>query len=214
MFNTDINTNNKFITFEGIDGCGKTTQSKRLSDHLESLGEPVIVTSELNGTGVYEKFKDILMNYNIEPLTEILLVMAARHEHLQLTLLPAFHANKWVICDRFIDSTASYQGQYRGFGIDGIYELHHEIIPGIQADITFFIDLDVEESIRRANYRDSNSGIPYEGKCTAKYQRIKDHFTQLLNMRPDRIVRIDANGLSAEEVHAKVVEVLRERKII
>ena len=215
---------NKFITFEGIDGCGKTTQSELLSQHLIALGEPVVVTSELHGQAFYKTAKDLLMDYNIEPFTETLLLMAIRYEHAQKVILPAMSINKkWVICDRFVDSTACYQGQYRDIGIDTVYKLHKDLIYGFMPDITFFLDLNIETSVKFTQIRDrlgpheyiSGKKIKdYENKSIKMYKRIRDHFIQLLDRFPDRMVRIDANGLSADEVHAKVLEVLTERKLI
>lgn len=111
----------KFITFEGGEGSGKSTQSKMLYDYLESKNVNVLLTREVGGTLEAEKIRDILLHSHLLPMTELMLVMAARFEHMSKIIIPALKQGIWVICDRFIDSTAAYQGINSDIGIDKIF---------------------------------------------------------------------------------------------
>ncbi len=140
-----------FITFEGIDGSGKTTQSKLLANHFKQIhGENnVVSTREPGGTDFAEKIRGVLLTNNIDPISELLLIISMRHEHMKKLILPALAEGKIVICDRFIDSTIAYQGY--GFGVDLklIEDLHR--LAGVRyPDITFILDIDVKVGLSRA----------------------------------------------------------------
>jgi dTMP kinase len=137
----------KFITFEGGEGSGKTTQSKLLFEYLKSQNIKCIWTREIGGTEIAEKIRDIILHNEIHIMTELLLVMAARKEHIENVILPALLGGVTVVCDRFIDSTLCYQGQ--SLGIAKVLGLHKEVFGDFFPDLTFFIDVPVEEGLRR-----------------------------------------------------------------
>jgi dTMP kinase len=198
----DIPRTAKFITFEGGEGSGKSTQSKLLYEHLLSQGIEAILTREIGGTKEAEAMREIVLHSKLAPTSELLLIMAARYEHVDNVILPALNSGKWVICDRFIDSTACYHGRL-GFGV--AYTLHNMFIPlKLIPHLTFFIDVPVEIGLQRALERGGNNkfedkGIDFHRQVHVNYESVAECFSE-------RIVRIDANNLSINEVHNKVIE--------
>jgi len=142
-----------FITFEGIEGCGKSTQAKRLVNRLRELAVPLVFTLEPGGTNVGQKIRHILLdsrNKHLSPLTELLLYAADRAQHVEEVIKPALEQEKWVLCDRFFDATTVYQGYARGLDMKLIDTLNEKASPGIRPDITFLIDCAVEIGLERA----------------------------------------------------------------
>ncbi len=142
-----------FITFEGIEGCGKSTQAKRLVNHLRELAVPLVFTLEPGGTTVGQKIRLILLdsrNQHLSPLAELLLYAADRAQHVEEVIKPALEQGKWVLCDRFFDATTVYQGYARGLDMKLIVTLNEKASPGIRPDITFLIDCAVEVGLKRA----------------------------------------------------------------
>ncbi len=142
-----------FITFEGIEGCGKSTQAKRLVNRLKELAVPLVFTLEPGGTSVGQKIRRILLdsrNQHLSPLTELLLYAADRAQHVEEVIKPALEQEKWVLCDRFFDATTVYQGYARGLDMKLIVTLNEKASPGIRPDITFLIDCAVEIGLERA----------------------------------------------------------------
>jgi dTMP kinase len=142
-----------FITFEGIEGCGKSTQAKRLVNRLKELAVPLVFTLEPGGTNVGQKIRRILLdsrNQYLSPLTELLLYAADRAQHVEEVIKPALEQEKWVLCDRFFDATTVYQGYARGLDMKLIVTLNEKASPGIRPDITFLIDCAVEIGLERA----------------------------------------------------------------
>ena len=142
-----------FITFEGIEGCGKSTQAKRLVNRLRELAVPLVFTLEPGGTSVGQKIRRILLdsrNQHLSPLTELLLYAADRAQHVEEVIKPALKQKKWVLCDRFFDATTVYQGYARGLDMKLIVTLNEKASPGIRPDITFLIDCAVEIGLERA----------------------------------------------------------------
>jgi dTMP kinase len=142
-----------FITFEGIEGCGKSTQAKRLVNRLRELAVPLVFTLEPGGTNVGQKIRHILLdsrNQHLSPLTELLLYAADRAQHVEEVIKPALEQEKWVLCDRFFDATTVYQGYARGLDMKLIVTLNEKASPGIRPDITFLIDCAVEIGLERA----------------------------------------------------------------
>jgi dTMP kinase len=142
-----------FITFEGIEGCGKSTQAKRLVNRLRELTVPLVFTLEPGGTNVGQKIRRILLdsrNQHLSPLTELLLYAADRAQHVEEVIKPALEQEKWVLCDRFFDATTVYQGYARGLDMKLIVTLNEKASPGIRPDITFLIDCAVEIGLERA----------------------------------------------------------------
>lgn len=142
-----------FITFEGIEGCGKSTQAKRLVNRLRELAVPLVFTLEPGGTSVGQKIRHILLdsgNQHLSPLTELLLYAADRAQHVEEVIKPALEQENWVLCDRFFDATTVYQGYARGLDMKLIVTLNEKASPGIRPDITFLIDCAVEIGLERA----------------------------------------------------------------
>ena len=196
----------KFITFEGGEGCGKSTQCKMLYDYLQSCNIKVLLTREIGGTDSAEVIRDSIVNKELLPISELMLVMAARYEHIQKLILPKLQDNYWVIGDRFVDSTACYQGLASEIGIDKIYRLHQELMLNLMPDITFFIDVEPVEALHRAlSRKDSNKfeqkSLDFHRLVYQKYQNITEQFS-------NRIIKIKANNLTVQEVHSKILDCL------
>lgn len=196
-----------FITFEGGEGCGKSTQSKMLYEYLASKGIDAILTREIGGTPVGEQIRDIVVNQELDRITEIFLAMAARKEHLNHVIMPALKANKWVICDRFIDSTAAYQAKDFSHMWE-IYWLYKDFMQGLLPDKTFFIKVLPEVALSRIKDRKNNN--KFEAKPLDFHEEVYAGFRCIANeMYPNRIVKIDAFDRSIEEVHLEILEYLK-----
>ncbi|MFY9589458.1 dTMP kinase [Rickettsia endosymbiont of Halotydeus destructor] len=193
----------KFITFEGGEGCGKSTQSKMLHQYLLSKNVPVVLTREIGGTGVAEKMRDILIHEDLLPMSELLQVMAARYDHIHKKILPSLQEGYTVICDRFIDSTACYQGQYPKIGRDLVYNLHKSLMTDIMPDITFFIDVKPEIAIERIAKRDANN--KFDIKDLDFHQNIYNGFKELAEKFPERIITIDASNFDTQIIHKMII---------
>lgn len=194
----------KFITFEGVEGCGKSTQSNMLYQYLLSQNIPVDLTREVGGTISAEKMRDILVNQDLLPMSELLQIMAARYEHIHKKIIPKLNSGISVICDRFVDSTACYQGQ--DIGIDLVYDLHKSLISDVMPDITFFIDIDPNIALPRALVRGNNN--KFESKNIEFHQKVYDGFQYISAKFPNRIVKINASTLSVQEIHDIIVAML------
>jgi dTMP kinase len=199
-------TKAKFITFEGLEGCGKSTQCKMLYDYLLLKNIKVILTREIGGVDSAEAIRDIVVNKELLPMSELMLVMAARHEHIQKLILPKLQDNHWVICDRFIDSTVCYQGITPEIGKDKIYLLHQQLMLNLLPDITYFIDVEPNEALSRTLNRNDNN--KFEDKNLEFHRQVYQGFHNLAKQFPKRIVRIDANDLTKEQVHQEILRVL------
>src|SRR5271157_786725 len=141
-----------FITFEGIDGCGKSTQSKLLAGRLKRAGYKVVYTREPGGTRLAEKLRDILLHpaNKISPLAELFLYEASRAEHVSKIILPAVRSKKIVVCDRFFDATVAYQGYGRGLDLNVIETLNRFASTGLTPDLTILLDISAREGLKRA----------------------------------------------------------------
>ncbi len=199
--------NGKFITFEGGEGCGKSTQSDMLHQYLLSQNIRTDLTHEVGGTIAAEKMRDILVYQDLLPMSELLQVMAARYEHVHKRIIPKLNSGVSVICDRFVDSTACYQGQE--VGTDLVYELHKSLISPVMPDITFFIDIEPNIALARAWARGNNN--KFESKNIEFHQKVYDKFQYISDKFPDRIVTINAAYLSANEIHDIIVVMLTRK---
>lgn len=182
-----------FITFEGTEGCGKSTQVHLLTRHLESDGHEVVVTREPGGTPIAEAIRDLLLdpaNEAMAPTAELLLYEAARAQHVQEKIRPALDEGKIVICDRFYDSTTAYQGAGRKLPEIDIESLHELATQGLTPDLTIFLDLPVEEGLRRA--KSAGPADRIENEALEFHERVYAGFIQLAEKYPARIKRIDA----------------------
>lgn len=188
-----------FITFEGGEGIGKSTQCQMLYEYLKSQNIPVILTREVGGTNVAEKMREILVHTDLLPMSELLQAMAARYDHMVKKIIPALQAGNIVICDRFIDSTACYQGLELENGIELVYNLHKDLMPPLMPDITFFIDVESSIAIERVNSRNMSNKFDVRGLDF--YNKIYDCFKELSEKFHERIVTIKASDLNPEQVH-------------
>ena len=194
-----MNLSGKFISFEGIDGCGKSTQAKILSTELTACGHKVLLTREPGGSEGAEEIRNLLLTGNPDRWsaeTEILLFTAARRDHLERTILPALQSGTTVICDRFADSTRVYQGVTRGDLRDLVDQLDEAMIPR-QPDITFLIDLDPNIGLTRALER-SNTEARFEEFGLEMQIKLREGFLNLANEFPKRFIVVDGNRSEAE----------------
>jgi len=194
-----LNLSGKFISFEGIDGCGKSTQAKILSEKLISCGHKILLTREPGGSDGAEEIRNLLLTGNTDRWsaeTEILLFTAARRDHLERTILPALENGLAVICDRFSDSTRVYQGVTRGDLRDLVDQLDSAMIPR-QPDITVLIDLDPNISLARAIER-SNNEARFEDFGVEMQIKLRKGFLSLAHEFPNRFMVIDGNRTEAE----------------
>lgn len=195
-----------FITFEGADGCGKTTQMKLLADYLKNNGHEVVITREPGGKGLGEKVREILLNYDgeVSDRCESFLFLADRAQNIDIIVKPAVEAGKIVLCDRHIDSTVAYQGYGRGLDIERINMLNNLATNGRKPDLTFVFDIDVETSMQRVGKekdRMENAGKEF-------HNRVRFGYLELAKQEPDRIKVIDATK-SIEEIHACVIDIIK-----
>ena len=194
-----MNLSGKFISFEGIDGCGKSTQARILSTKLTACGKKVLLTREPGGSEGAEEIRNLLLTGNTDRWsaeTEILLFTAARRDHLERTILPALQSGTTVICDRFSDSTRVYQGVTRGDLRDLVDQLDDAMIPR-QPDITFLIDLDPNIGLTRALER-SNTEARFEEFGLELQIKLREGFLNLANEFPKRVMVVDGNRSEAE----------------
>lgn len=196
-----------FITFEGPDGCGKTTQMKLLAEYLEKKGEEVVLTREPGGKGLGEKVREILLNYDgeVSERCESFLFLADRAQNIDIIVNPAVKAGKIVLCDRHIDSTVAYQGYGRGLDIKRINMLNNLATNGKKPDLTFVFDVDVETSMKRVGKekdRMESAGIDF-------HNRVRQGYLELAKQEPNRIKVIDATK-SIEEIHDEVINILKK----
>lgn len=189
----------KFITFEGGEGSGKTSQSKLLHQYLLNKGIDAIWTREIGGTLQAEKIRSLIMQETLTDFSELLMIFAARHEHVTNLIMPALKEGKYVICDRFIDSSIAYSP----IPMNKILALHDSIFENFMPDITFFIDIDPEIGLKRAISRgDSNK---FELKDLSFHQDVYNKFKNLTHLFPSRIILIDGSK-SIEEIAERIME--------
>lgn len=204
----------KFITFEGCDGCGKSTQLKLLSEYLAKENVPHIFTREPGGGKISEAIREILLNGKNAEMTddcEALLYAAARMQHLADRVEPALAEGKLVVCDRYVDSSLSYQAYARGLGVEFIAQINAQALKKYRPDVTIFIDLTPEAAFKRKHGADENDRLEQAGM--AFHQRVYAGYKTLAEQEPDRIVAVDGNK-TPQEIFADVVAILRARNCL
>jgi dTMP kinase len=207
----------RFVTMEGIEGVGKSTQVARLSEALKSLGIAHVVTREPGGTPLAESIRDVVLTARQEtlpPTAELLLMFAARAVHLANHIEPNLRAGRWVICDRFTDATYAYQGGGRQLRMDTIGELESMVQGTLRPHLTLLLDAPVEKALARARRR--NAGSPedrFERERSDFFERVTSVYRARAAAEPDRIAIIDATR-SVEEVGARILEQLKVRSWI
>ncbi len=199
-----------FLTFEGLDGCGKTTQMRLLATFLRARGETVIETVEPGGTEIGNGIRRILLdprNQNMGPEAEMLLYFAARAQNVHEVLEPAVARGEIVMSDRWTDSTWAYQGYGRGLGTEVVRSLDAIACRGRRPDVTFWVDIDLEESLRRARSRNkerAEQDTRMDDQSRVFYERVHAGYQALAQAEPGRVVKIDGLG-TVEEVAARVL---------
>lgn len=202
----------RFITFEGGEGAGKSTQVQRLATRLRADGRDVVTTREPGGSAGAESIRDLVLRGAADrwsPLTETLLMYAARRDHIERVIGPALERGAWVICDRFADSTRAYQGL--AGGVDGrlIEALEAHVLEGARPDLTLVFDLPADVGLARAHAR-AGAEMRFESKGPAFHQRLREAFAEIAAAEPGRCAVIDAAG-SMDAVEAAVWAAVAER---
>lgn len=194
-----------FITFEGADGCGKTTQLMLLAKYLQEKGREVLVTREPGAKGLGEKLRDILLNYDgeVSSQAEAFLFLADRAQHIDIIVNPAVESGKIVLCDRHTDSSVAYQGYGRGIDISKINLLNDIATGGRKPDLTIVFDIDVETSMARVGTqkdRLESAGIEF-------HNRVRNGYLEIAKLEPQRVKVIDATQ-SIELIHSQVIKLI------
>lgn len=199
-----------FITVEGTDGSGKSTQINLLMEYLKSKGCDVLFTREPGGTQISEKIREIILDVNnkeMTGMTEALLYAAARAQHVEEKIIPAVNAGKIVICDRFVDSSIAYQGAARGLGSDVIMQINKFALNGMMPDITLFFNLSPEKGIlRKKNERELDR---MESEKLDFHKKVYEGYKYLCIKYPERVKVIDADD-TVENVHEHVINTIDE----
>jgi dTMP kinase len=208
----------RFITFEGLDGCGKSTHLERLAGVLRGQGLEVLTTREPGGTAIGEQVRGILLDsrtHGLAPLAELALMFASRAQQISEVILPAMNRGAWVLCDRYTDSSEAYQGAGRQLGVDTVFTLHRVICLGLQPDLTLLLDNDVAASLARARRRNlaaEGDENRFELENRAFYERVHQQFLAIARREPERVAMIDARQ-PMDAVHKQVMTAVRERLI-
>ena len=201
----------RFITLEGGEGAGKSTQIQVVKDYLLTRGNDVVVTREPGGTSEGQEIRNLLVSGDKDkwsPLSETLLILADRAAHLESLIRPALAEGKYVVCDRFFDSTRAYQGVAGGLGLDVIHNLQQAVLGTTLPDVTLLLDIDPEKGLRRAQERGGE--LRFESKTLAYHRTLRNAFLDFAAQEPDRIFVIDADR-DVEAVSADILAVLDER---
>ena len=194
-----------FITFEGADGCGKTTQIKLIDEYLRNKGYKTLLTREPGAKGLGEKIREILLNYEgeVSSRCESFLFLADRAQHVDCIIKPALKDGVIVLCDRHTDSTVAYQGYGRGLDIEEIKKLNNLATGGLKPDLTLVFDVDIETSQARVGKnkdRMESAGIEF-------FKKVREGFLEIAKEEPQRVKVIDSSD-TIENVHKKVVELV------
>ncbi len=210
----------KFITFEGLDGVGKSTQLENLATHLRERGIEVITTREPGGTALGEKLRSVLLSSRtsgLSPLAELALMFADRAQHIDEQILPALQRGHWVLCDRFTDSSEAYQGGGRELGSEAVLQLHKTLCHDLQPDLTILMISDVARTVARARRRNveqfkqmGDDENRFEKENRAFYNRVLAAYMAIAKRARQRVVPVDAADPIAK-VHKKIVDVVQER---
>jgi dTMP kinase len=210
----------KFITFEGLDGVGKSTQLENLAANLRERGIDVVTTREPGGTALGEKLRTVLLSSRtagLSPLAELGLMFADRAQHIDEQILPALERGQWILCDRFTDSSEAYQGGGRELGSDVVLQLHKILCRDLQPDLTILMVSDVARTVARARRRNVEQSKTmaedenrFEKENRAFYNRVLAAYMAIAKRVPQRVVSVDAADPIAK-VHRKIVAVVEER---
>lgn len=199
----------RFITFEGIDGAGKSTHIEAVAQRLRGAGATVVCTREPGGTPLAERLRELLLHTPMDPLSEALIVFAARRDHLQQVIRPALARGDTVLCDRYTDATFAYQGAGRGFGLDVLHQLEAWVQAGLQPDLTLWFDLDPATAAqRRGKAREADR---FEAEDVAFFERVRSGYRARMEADPRRFAVIDSSQ-PREAVAAAIEHALQARQ--
>lgn len=210
-----------FITFEGLDGCGKSTQLEKLARHFREQGFKVVKTREPGGTETGESIRKLLLDAattGLSSMTELAMMFASRAQHIKEVIEPGLAEGKIVLCDRFTDSTEAYQGGGRKLGSDPVLKMHKIICGGLQPDLTILMDSDVAHSVERARRRNRSRSSQnshrnenrFEQENRGFFGRVRDAYHLIAKREPRRVVTIDARG-TIDQTHSKIVEAVQKK---
>lgn len=211
----------KFITFEGLDGSGKSTQIEKLARALRGHGIAVTVTREPGGTSTGEKIREVLLHSTtsgLSPMTEMALMFASRAQHIHQVIQPALAEGRVVLCDRFTDSTEAYQGGGRKLGTKSVLALHEILCGGLQPDLTILLDNEVGVSVGRARRRNRQHKAVrpekdenrFEQENRAFFGRVRAAYLAIANREPQRVQVVDARG-TPQQTHAKIIDLVKKK---
>jgi len=211
----------KFITFEGLDGSGKSTQIEKLGRALRAHGIPVTITREPGGTAAGERIRDVLLRSTtsgLSPLAEMALMFASRAQHIHEVILPALGEGRVVLCDRFTDSTEAYQGGGRKLGSKQVLALHEILCGGLQPDLTILLDNETGFSLARARRRNrkrksirpERDENRFEQESRAFFGRVRSAYLAIAAREPHRMYIVNARG-TPQETHAAIMELVRKK---
>ncbi len=209
----------KFITFEGLDGCGKSTQMEKLAAVLRRDGVEVVTTREPGGTAIGERIRAVLLDSRtagLAPYAEMALMFTSRAQLLAEVILPALAAGRWVVCDRYTDSTEAYQGGGRQLGSGPVLRLHEVLCHNVWPDLTILMDSDVNASVARARRRNQAAATEdanenrFEKESYAFFTRVHEAYLALARREPQRVALVDARP-PVETVHSHIVTLVSER---
>ena len=194
-----------FITFEGVDGSGKSTQINLLAEYLKEKNIDFILTRDPGGTKLGSKLRDILLNYDgkIAPFCELFLYLADRAQHVEEVIIPALNKNKIVLCDRYIDSTLAYQGYARGLNIDEIINLNNLVTHTLLPDLTILFDINIENSIKRIGDKKDR----LESEAAHFHKKVREGYLELAEREPERIKVIDSNR-EINEISKDLIQII------
>ncbi|MBI3894576.1 MAG: dTMP kinase [Acidobacteria bacterium] len=199
----------KLITFEGLDGCGKSTQLAREAKRLSQRGIPVTATHEPGGTKVGQHIREIVLHAAsgaMTSFTELALMFAARAQHVEEVIVPALQSSRTVLCDRFTDSSVAYQGYGRGISLEVIQALEKSLCRGIRPDLTIFLDIDPEIGAQRTDARNraaSEKESRFEQEGLEFFERVRQGYRRIAEQEQKRVRIVDGRG-SVAEVHAHI----------
>jgi dTMP kinase len=205
-----------FVTFEGIEGAGKSTQIKRLTARLREAGLRVLTTREPGGTPLAETIRNVLLTPNIEPIdarTELLLMLAARSQHVRQVIQPAMHTHDVIVCDRFIDSSTAYQGFGRNVGMETVETLNQFASHDCTPDITFILDIPVELSLSRMKARTINKteADRFEQESKPFFETLRKAFLTIAQKHDQRCVVLDGT-LALDELETIEFDMIQQRR--
>lgn len=197
-----------FITFEGTDGCGKTTQIEMLKDYFEKQGRTVLLTREPGAKGLGTKLREILLNYDgeVSPVCESFLFLADRAQHVDTIIKPAVARGEIVLCDRHTDSTVAYQGYGRELDIEQIKMLNNIATSGLKPDLTFIFDIDIDTAQKRVGKnkdRMESAGIEF-------FKRVRNGYLEIAKQEPERVKVLDGSK-SIEKIHNELLKILQTK---